>query len=365
MTGWIFPACLIVLLGLGAAAAHADTAGDTVADEPTPAATAAAPDADRALTVAVLSFDTRETGDEGLADVLEQTLTIMLAGQPGLELVDRASLEDTLAEHELNLTGLVDTNQAVRVGQIVGARILITGSAFQLGDQAFMTAKIIGTETTRVDGVLVQDEIATGLDQLVMTLAHKLAQRVAEVGPRLVASDRSVDPLPRMTEALAGRDLPSVAVVVREEHLRRQRPAAVPDPAVETELKRTLRQAGLTVHDVDANALVDWTRHEPWPRQLTRVDVVITGEAFSEFGVQIGNLHSAAARAEINVIDRATGEILIADRATTRAVDLAENIAGKSALEIAGRQLGIRVLEHLVATLPPPQEPDAAGALDE
>ena len=84
--------------------------------------------------------------------------------------------------------------------------------------------------------------------------------------------------------------------------------------------------------------------------------------AFSEFAAQIGGLHSASARAEINAIDRATGQIVIADRAMTRAVDLAENIAAKTALEIAGRDLAIRVLEHLVATLPEPEADEGAAA---
>ncbi len=58
------------------------------------------------------------------------------------------------------------------------------------------------------------------------------------------------------------------------------------------------------------------------------------------------------ARAEINVIDRKTGRIVLAGRRTDRAVDLAEAIAGKTALQKAGRKLSIEVLRHFAKTLP-------------
>jgi hypothetical protein len=77
------------------------------------------------------------------------------------------------------------------------------------------------------------------------------------------------------------------------------------------------------------------------------VDIVVAGEAFSEFAVRVNSIVSCTARAEINVIGREDGRIVVADRATSRAADLSENIAGKSALQKAGRVLGIRLLEHL------------------
>ncbi|MCK4623761.1 MAG: hypothetical protein KAV00_00485, partial [Phycisphaerae bacterium] len=74
---------------------------------------------------------------------------------------------------------------------------------------------------------------------------------------------------------------------------------------------------------------------------------------FSEFALRTGDLVTCAARAEINVIDRKTGRIVLADRHTDRAVDLAENIAGKTALQKTGRKLAVRTLKHFAKTLPP------------
>ena len=122
--------------------------------------------------------------------------------------------------------------------------------------------------------------------------------------------------------------------------------------------RRCLTECGFTVQDVAENELTNfadgWTANDvnSWPRGLAKVDVLIAGEAFSEFAARIGNIVSCSARAEINLVSRKDGKIVLADRVTTRAADLSENIAGKKALQNAGRALAIRLLEHFADTLP-------------
>ena len=189
------------------------------------------------------------------------------------------------------------------------------------------------------------------MDRLVGDLAMKLAKRLRDRGPALVAQDNAKDPLPELKEALGGRDLPKVAIVVLEEH-RQARRAEVPDPAAETQIKQMLLDCGFEIVDVDANDLADWIdegaqdRTAPWPRALDEADVLITGKGFSERAGQIGNLISAAARVEINVIRQSDGRIVLARAANTRGVDLAENAAAKRALQKAGEELGLAVLRH-------------------
>lgn len=309
------------------------------------------------LTVAVLSFQADDPTQKDLGPIIGQTITAMLSGQPDLRLVERADLDKALKEHELNLTGLVSSEQAIRVGRLVGAQILITGKAFRLGEQLFITAKLIGSETSLVDGVLVHGKADTGMDALVLELAKKIAGDIATKGPRLIASHEPADPLLALKKALAGKRLPTVAVVIAEHQIARGRPNHW-DPAAETEVKRVLRACGITIKDVAANALTDWAkaggwhRHRPWPRSLAHVDLVIAGEGFSEFAAQIGQLETCTARVEIDAIDRHTGHILLADRANTRAVDLSENLAGREALQKAGHLLALRVLKYLAKTLP-------------
>lgn len=364
---------LVAVLGVvavaNAPAAESPLATATTAPASNPAGREK-PAAPRPLTVAILDFEAKDPAAPDLGSQIGEVLTAVLSGEPGFTLVDRATLARTLQEHELNLSGAVSTEQAVQVGKLVGARILLTGKAFTLGKQVFITAKLIGTETSLVEGVLVKDENGADVGNLVVSLATEIADRLRKVGPKLVASDDAIDPLPRLKKELAGRAKPKVAVIITEEHMNTAaRPQPV-DPAVETEVKLMLRECGFEILDVPQNELADWARVirkedvQAWPRGLQNADLVITGEAFSEFAARIGNLVSCSARAEINVISRKDGKIVLAQRETTRAVDLSENIAGKKALEKSGRVLGVRLLEHFSKTLPAAEGAIAVPAPD-
>ncbi len=313
------------------------------------------------LTVAVLNFTANDPANPKMGEEIAAALTAMLSGESGVTLVERESIMQTLREHELNLTGLVNDEQAVKVGKLVGAKIMITGRAFRLGKDMFITAKLIGTETSLIEGVMVKDAANADLSAMVVQLSEKLAGKVRQVGPKLIASDDGVDPLPALKKKLADRRKPVVSVIIREQHHAEPRTTvvvAVIDPAVETEIKKVLAECGFTVQDVPQNELTDfasgWTAKnvDSWPRDMAKVDVLIAGEAFSEFATRIGNIVSCSARAEINVVNRKDGKIALADRVTVRAADLSENIAGKKALQSAGRAMAIRLLEHFAETLP-------------
>lgn len=345
---------LVVVVAALSGQCSAQTASRPSAEKPS---AAPAPGTRAPLSVAVLDFAASTPAEPDLGKQIGESLMIMLSGEPGLRMVDRATLARTLQELELNLSGVVETNQAVKVGKVVGARLLVTGKAFTMGKEVFLTAKLIGTETSLVDGVMVKGPADADLAALVMELCEKLSARLRQVGPKLVAPDEAdAGPLPALKSRLANRTKPVVAVVVLERHMT-SRPALPPDPAVETEIKLLLRECGFTVKDVNQHELADFVRAAAgakgttWPQGLEGVDIVIVGEAFSELGARIGNLVSCLARAEINVIRRKDGQIALADRATERAIDLAENTAGKKALEKSGRVLGLRVLEYL-ASLP-------------
>jgi len=344
----------VVSILVGSAAA-ADPAKDNKAKSAKPAAKTAG------LTVAVLNFASSDPANPDAGGEIAAALTAMLSGESGITLVERDSIMQTLREHELNLTGLVNDETAIKVGKLVGAKIMVTGRAFRLGKDMFITAKLIGTETSLIESVMVKDTVGADLSAMVVQLSKDVAEKVRRSGPELIAGNDGVDPLPALKKKLAGRRKPVVSIIVREQHHAAPQVTVVVtviDPAVETEIKKVLTECGFTVQDVPQNELTDFAHGwaaknvDCWPRGMAKVDVLIAGEAFSEFAVRIGNIVSCSARAEINVVNRKDGKVVLADRVTTRAADLSENIAAKKALQSCGHAMAIRLLEHFTQTLP-------------
>ena len=307
------------------------------------------------LTVAVLSFHARLPGQPELGVQMGDMLMAVLSSNDQFRLVDRESLNQVLSEQQLSLTGLVSNDQTIKVGKLVGAKLMVSGRAFRIGDKTVITAKILGTETSLVEVLMVKGTRKEAIDELVLALGQKIEERITKSGKKLLGKDlKKPDPLPPLiTKLKKSGKKPVVAIIVTEEHIAGPRPLRQAiDPAVETELKVIFGKAGFQVKDLAENELAEWAKDYvkkgkgAWPQGLEDVDYIVTGEAFSQFATRIGALVSCTARAEINIIRRADGRIVLAERATTRAIDLAEHISGKTALQKAGHELGIRALQH-------------------
>ena len=151
------------------------------------------------LTVAILDFEASTPGNPDLGKQISEALAATLSGQEGFTLVDRASMSRTLLENELNMTGLVDADHATKIGKLVGAKILVTGKIFPLDKQLYFTVKLVGTETSRISGVLLKGDKDGDVGELMLKLADKVAARLREAGPNLVASTDAIeDPLPAL-----------------------------------------------------------------------------------------------------------------------------------------------------------------------
>jgi hypothetical protein len=282
------------------------------------------------LTVAVFDFDSKDESVRDLGSKVGSLITANLSADPNLVMVERADLQKITGEQELGLSGNVSPDTAARIGQLTGAKVLVTGRIFKADEQTILVAKIIGTETSRVYGEIAQGGSASTLADLSATLAKKIAADVTEKSATLVAQ---VEPreewLAKLKQSLAGAKLPAVSVNIKERHYGPH----IIDPAAETELSMILQQCGFTLADENST---------------NRAAIEITGEAFSAFGMQRGNLISCTSRVEIKARELATGNILDVDRQTSVAVDIAEQTAAKKALENASDTLAQRIIPKLV-----------------
>lgn len=281
---------------------------------------------------AILPFQERGAGVKEMGAKVSDMLFAYLVANPDLFLVDRADLDKTLAEAELNLSGVVSPDQANQVGKLTGAKILITGSVIDSDKTLFLVAKIIGTETTRVLGASVQGKSSDDIAPLVQELANKVSDTISKRAGELVAKTVKIeDRLALLKAKLGDAKRPTVSVHVQERHVGQ----ATIDPASQTELILFLKSCGFEVLDSNDTG-------------LKKADILIEGEGFSEFATRRGGLVSVKSRLEIKAKDRMTEKIIAVDRQTAVMVDLTEQIAGKNALQSAAAQIAERLLPQLV-----------------
>jgi hypothetical protein len=288
--------------------------------------------ADKVYPAAILRFAERGADVKDLGAQVTDLLFANLVAEPKMYLVDREDLDKVLKELELNQSGLVNPDTATRVGQLTGAKILITGSVLQVDSKLYVVAKIIGTETTRVFGASVKGGVNDDLDGLVTELAGEVVKTISGRADQLVAKPKTrEDRLAALKKTLGNAKRPVVKVSIAERHVGQ----ATIDPAAETEIALFCTELGFDVIDPDKGAGL-------------KADVLLTGEGFSEFAARHGNLVSVKARLEVKAVDAATGKILAIDRQTAVQVDLTEQLAGKAALQEAAADIAERVLPKVV-----------------
>jgi TolB-like protein len=280
---------------------------------------------------AIFPFAERGSGVKGYGSKVSDILFAQLVISPDLMLVDREELNKTLGEHELNLSGMVNSAQAVQVGQLTGAKLLITGSVIEADKTLYVVAKIIGTETSRVLGESVKGRTSDEIGPLVEQLAEKVAARIAKGADKLLAKvETREDRIAALKKAIGDAKRPTVLVSITERHVGQ----ATIDPAAETEIALFCKETGFEVLDAAAGR--------------KGADILIKGEGFSEFAMRRGNLVSVKARLEVKAIDLATDKIIAIDRQVAVEVDLTEQIAGKKALQKAAALIAERMLPRLV-----------------
>lgn len=221
---------------------------------------------------------------------------------------------------------LVDSRTRVHNYELIEDTILIRSAGYIAGYEILSTRLVEGTLGVRLRVRVRREELVRDLDHLQLILYR--------------AND------------------PRIMVVIPEEHLRR----LVPDPAAETEVIRRLVDAGFRLVDQRQVAKVRDSEvlrqavagDEEARRRLAaeyNAEILVTGEAFSEFVGNFRGLISCRARVEVRVIRADTGEILAAHAVHESGVDISEAAAGKKALTKAGSSIADYLVEAIPARL--------------
>lgn len=102
--------------------------------------------------IAIIYFD--NSSDDKKLDQLKKGLADMLISDLSkvsmLDVVERARLEEILKEQELNNSAKFDNETATKIGKLLGAEHIMTGSFFELMGRLRIDSRLIDVETGRI-----------------------------------------------------------------------------------------------------------------------------------------------------------------------------------------------------------------------
>jgi TolB-like protein len=164
---------------------------------------------DRRPGIAVLPFENggsygKDKEDfEALRKGLAAMLISELAQNPEVRLVDRSETQRILDEQGLAVAERVDKETAAKVGKLVGARYMVTGSFIDLYGDFRIDARLINVETGEIMKVVRSDPRLHDRKDM-----YRMLQSVAE----LMMTDNRLPQLPVSSAQRASRQVPTEAL---------------------------------------------------------------------------------------------------------------------------------------------------------
>jgi hypothetical protein len=94
-----------------------------------------------------------------------------------IAIVERAILDKLLGELKLSASDLTDPQIVLRIGKILAARLIATGSFTRFGNEGRFGIRVIETETTRIKALVIEPMArAQGIDGIVERVSSALLQ---------------------------------------------------------------------------------------------------------------------------------------------------------------------------------------------
>jgi hypothetical protein len=273
------------------------------------------------LTVAVYDF-TGEAAAASYGRKATSLVTADLTGETNLILVERAELTKALNEQAFGISGLVNSDAAAKIGQVTGAKVLVSGQVVKMNDNHLViVADIVGTETGRLFAAKVEGGTDQILD-LTEQLSGKIAQTIRDQKTNLIASAQETreDYLARIIKSAIGTNRPMVSVDILE-----PRSGKHPCYTINSELSSVLLKAGFTIVDDNSDRKPDVqitgvnTANETL-QQVTQPSVTVHPSSVDGSQEdQPGALFSVRDSLDFKVQERHTGDILLVDHLTASA----------------------------------------------
>ncbi|MBF0610756.1 MAG: tetratricopeptide repeat protein [Magnetococcales bacterium] len=107
-----------------------------------------------AMAISILGFQNNDNGSSlmgriGLEGILQDELTQALQAQ-GVKVVDRAIIDKVLQELKMGSSELADPDTALKLGKIMAAHFITTGSFFNTGKKNLVNMRLVDVETSNI-----------------------------------------------------------------------------------------------------------------------------------------------------------------------------------------------------------------------
>lgn len=145
--------------------------------------------------VAVLDFQLHGEGYEtrDMGKIVAEWLITALVRDGRFEVIERRLLEKILTEQQLGLSGIMDESSASKLGRMLGAKVVISGSVMSLKGQIEVNARIIDVQTGSVIAAEnVKSRSTEGLEDMVFQMAKAIIRDFPLEGYVVRRRDRDV-----------------------------------------------------------------------------------------------------------------------------------------------------------------------------
>jgi len=127
--------------------------------------------------IAVLDFQLQGQGFEtmDMGKIVAEWLITAFVKDGRFDVIERTLLEKIIHEQQLGVSGVIDANSAAKLGKVLGARVIISGSVMKIRNTTEVNARIINVQDGSIIAAeSVKSEDATSLEPLVVRMASKI-----------------------------------------------------------------------------------------------------------------------------------------------------------------------------------------------
>ncbi|MEK7197356.1 MAG: FlgO family outer membrane protein, partial [Nitrospirota bacterium] len=127
--------------------------------------------------IAVLDFQLQGEGYEtsDMGKIVAEWLITALVKEGRFDVIERMLLKKVLDEQRLGVSGIIDESSASKLGRVLGAKIVITGSIMKFQNVMEVNARIIEVESSSIIAAEnVKSTSAVKLEDLVVKMAEKI-----------------------------------------------------------------------------------------------------------------------------------------------------------------------------------------------